>query len=245
VPATALSALCGWLLARGAGSGYDTKLLDWHMWAGFSVAAACVLALVMHWLNWRAAYGVALLLLFSGLLVTSHWGGSLTHGQGYLTHYLPAFERQWSATQPATAPAAESVAKLVPPAAQPRSRSAFSSLVQPIMVAKCVACHGPNKAKAGLRLDTLEAMLKGRRSGLVIVPGQAAASELIECLIAPPQQDDHMPPASKPQLTPDEIALLRWWIEAGAAGDKTPAELKLPPTLQHLIPAVGLLDPAR
>jgi len=99
VPAAALSALCGWLLARGGG--YDAKLLDWHMWAGFGVAAACVLALVMHWLAWRAAYGVALLVLFSGLLVTSHWGGSLTHGQGYLTHYLPASERQLPAAPPA------------------------------------------------------------------------------------------------------------------------------------------------
>ena len=227
VPATALSALCGWLLSRGGG--YDAKLLDWHMWAGFGVAGTCLLALIVHWRNWRATYGAVLLVLFSGLLVTSHFGGSLTHGNDYLTHYLPALERQFSDDPAAAQPVAS--------AAGAADASAFASLVHPLMEAKCVACHGPNKSKAGLRLDTLAAMLKGRKAGPVLIPGQAGASDLIKRLLLPLHHDDHMPPDGKPQPSADEIALLQWWIDAGAPGDKTSGELKLPANLQHLITA--------
>lgn len=225
VPATALSALCGWLLSRGGG--YDAKLLDWHMWAGFGMAGISLLALIVHWLNWRATYGAVLLVLFSGLLVTSHLGGSLTHGGDYLTRYLPALERQFNAETFPGQPAAS--------AAEVADPSAFATLVHPLMEAKCVACHGPSKSKGGLRLDTLEAMLKGRKAGPVLIPGQAAASDLIKRLLMPLHHDDHMPPDGKPQPSADEIALLQWWIDAGAPGDKTPNDLKLPASLQHLV----------
>jgi YHS domain-containing protein len=98
-----------------------------------------------------------------------------------------------------------------------------------------VACHGPDKAKGGLRLDSLQAVLKGGKSGAILVPGNAAASELIKRLRLAPDHDDHMPPAGKPQPTADEVALLQWWIDAGAAGDKTATELKLPANLQSFI----------
>ena len=227
VPVTALSALCGWLLSRGGG--YDAKLLDWHMWAGFGVAGTCLLALIVHWLKWRATYGAVLLVLFSGLVVTSHLGGSLTHGGDYLTRYLPALERQFSGET--------SSAQSVASAATAADPSAFATLVHPLMEAKCVACHGPNKSKGGLRLDSLEAMLKGRKAGPVLLPGEAAASDMIKRLLMPLHHDDHMPPDGKPQPSADEIALLQWWIDAGAPGDKTPSDLKLPANLQHLITA--------
>lgn len=226
VPAAALSALCGWLLSRGGD--YDARLLEWHMWAGFGVAGACLLALILHWLKWRIAYDAVLAATLLGLLVASHFGGSLTHGSDYLTRYLPALERLLSGGQSAAVPPAA-------PAAGAAEHPAFAALVQPAMTAKCVACHGPDKAKGGLRLDSLEAVLKGGKSGPVLVPGNAAASELIKRLQLPPDHDDHMPPAGKPQPTADEIALLQWWIDAGAAGDKTATELKLPAKLQSLI----------
>ncbi len=227
LPATALSAGCGWLLARGGE--YDAKLLDWHMWAGFGMAGGCLLVLILHGLNWRKTYGVVVLLLFSGLLVTSHYGGSLTHGSDYLTRYLPALQRQINGEAAPAATAAGSSAASNP--------SAFASLVQPLMTAKCVACHGPQKSKGGLRLDTLEAMLKAGKKGPSLVAGKSADSHLIQRLKLPSQDDDHMPPDGKPQASADEIALLEWWIDAGAPDDKTPDELKLPANLAHLVNA--------
>ena len=221
LPATALSAGCGWLLARGGE--YDAKLLDWHMWAGFGMAAGCLVLVVLHGVNWRKSYGVGMVVLFSGLLVTSHFGGSLTHGNDYLTRYLPALEHQINGEAAPAAPAAASN-----PVASP---AAFVSLVQPLLTAKCVACHGPEKAKGGLRLDTLEAMLKGGKKGPSLVAGQAAASRLIQRLKLPLADDDHMPPDGKRQASAEEIAMLERWIDAGAAIDKTAAELNLAPNL--------------
>lgn len=231
VPATALSALCGWLLSHGGD--YDTVLLDRHMWAGIGVAGACLLALIVHWLNWRTTYDVVLAATLLGLLVASHFGGSLTHGSDYLTRYLPALMKQLGAEpstgEPATQPA-------VPTGAAPPDAPAYASLVQPLLAAKCVACHGPAKAKGGLRLDTLEAVLKGNSNGPIVVPGEAAASKLVRLLELPVSHDEHMPPGGKPQPSTDEIAVLQWWINGGAPADKSAAELKLPAHLQHLLP---------
>ena len=209
VPACALSAWCGWLLAGGGG--YDPVLLERHWWAGLGVAVTCLLALVLHWLDWRTGYGVVLALLFCGLLVAGHFGGSLTHGHDYLTRYLPAVWRPFGAGDPAAAPGEGGPNK--------GGTSAFATLVEPVLDAKCVACHGPAKTKAGLRLDTLEGVLKGGKNGPVVKPGNSAESKLIKRLSLPLEDDDHMPPAGKPQPTPEELALVQWWIDAGAPGD--------------------------
>jgi hypothetical protein len=88
----------------------------------------------------------------------------------------------------------------------------FNRDVRPILSDICYACHGPDKGKrkADLRLDTEQ----GIRS--VVVPGKPLESELLKRLTeADPKQ--HMPPSSvKKDLSPDQVALLRRWIEQGA-----------------------------
>ena len=58
----------------------------------------------------------------------------------------------------------------------------FESKVRPILVARCMGCHGPEKQKAGLRLDSRPAMMKGGDSGPVVQPGAPAESRLIEAI---------------------------------------------------------------
>ena len=251
VPMAALSALCGCLLARGGG--YDASLLEWHLWAGLGVAGGCLLALMMHWRNWRTAYDAVLAATLIGLLVASHGGGSLTHGKGYLTRYLPALERLLgggtSAAEPAAQPVAPAVAEPVVAGGSAVDHSAFATLVQPLLTAKCVSCHGPDQARGGLRLDSLDAMINGPKFGPALVPGDSAASEMSKRFDLPPDNETRMPPPGQAQLTPDEIALVRWWIDAGAPGDKTAAELKLATHLQHFLaanpaPATAAANPA-
>src|SRR5207245_9407064 len=55
----------------------------------------------------------------------------------------------------------------------------FQRDIKPIFATRCVACHGPAKQKAGLRLDNSAAALKGRNSGPVIKPGDAVHSRLL------------------------------------------------------------------
>lgn len=98
----------------------------------------------------------------------------------------------------------------------------FEKLVRPILANRCYACHGPHagEGQAGLRLDSLEGMLRGGRSGPAIVPGEATQSLLIHAV----NHDTslQMPPRAK--LPIDEVAVLTRWVDEGAVWpDASPA----------------------
>src|SRR5260370_21966323 len=80
--------------------------------------------------------------------------------------------------------------------------------VKPILAQHCYSCHGPQKQKTGLRLDTAAAAHKGGDSGPAIVPGTSAESLLIKALSAP---DDNSPPtpSQTPSLSAPGIPLLK------------------------------------
>jgi hypothetical protein len=58
--------------------------------------------------------------------------------------------------------------------------------------------------------------MQGGEEGKVLIPYQPGSSEMINRILLPTANEDHMPPVQKPQLTKDEVALLHWWIESGA-----------------------------
>lgn len=89
----------------------------------------------------------------------------------------------------------------------------FASAVLPAMQARCVECHGPDKSKAGLRLDSLEAVLAGAKGEAVVVAGDPDASELIHRVMLPRDAEDAMPPSGD-GLTEAEISAIRAWIES-------------------------------
>ena len=75
----------------------------------------------------------------------------------------------------------------------------FEQNVRPLLAEKCYSCHGDKKQKGGLRLDSLEAILKGGESGPAVVPGKPDESLLVEAInYAGPE----MPPNGK--LAPGE-----------------------------------------
>ena len=92
----------------------------------------------------------------------------------------------------------------------------FSSRVAPILEKNCTVCHGAEKQKSDLRLDSHAAALLGAKSGLVVKPGDLKASELFRRITLPENDDDVMPSDGKPHLTTEEIAVLQNWIAAGA-----------------------------
>ena len=99
-------------------------------------------------------------------------------------------------------------------AAAPASADAerfFEAEVRPMLVARCFACHGPEKQEAGLRLDSRAAVLKGSDSEPVVVPGEPERSPLI--LAVRYDGDVQMPPSGK--LEDKELALLTAWIKMG------------------------------
>jgi hypothetical protein len=108
--------------------------------------------------------------------------------------------------------------KLPPPSA--RTGLTYSNDVKPILDSSCIKCHGPQKPKAKLRLDSLEGVLKGGEDGKVVNPGNSAKSVLVINIAHLGDEDDWMPPPTNKlnihQLTPEQVGLIRAWIDQGA-----------------------------
>jgi mono/diheme cytochrome c family protein len=96
----------------------------------------------------------------------------------------------------------------------------YQARIAPVFDKHCVACHGEEKHKAGLRLDSFELALKGGEDGAVIKPGDLKGSELFRRITLPDTDDDVMPSDGKPHLSAAEIKLIEFWIEHGASGEK-------------------------
>lgn len=92
----------------------------------------------------------------------------------------------------------------------------FASRVAPLLEQHCVVCHGEEKQKAGLRLDSFAAVMVGSKGGEVVKVGVPRESELLRRVMLPSTDDDVMPSEGKPHLAPDDIAVLEKWIAAGA-----------------------------
>lgn len=87
--------------------------------------------------------------------------------------------------------------------------------VKPIFVRSCIGCHGPALQSGGFRLDDSAATLKGGYGGPTILPGNSAESKLI-LRVQGTAGMPVMPPVG-PRLSPEQIAILREWIDSGAA----------------------------
>ncbi len=119
----------------------------------------------------------------------------------------------------------------------------FAAHIQPIFADYCVSCHGAEKTKGKLRLDSLEHMHKGGESGPAFVARDSKRSSIIERMVLPADDEDHMPPHDKPQPAPELMPLLRWWIDQGADPQARVAGANIPAELAPLFAAREVLRP--
>ena len=107
----------------------------------------------------------------------------------------------------------------------------FERHVRPVLVESCFKCHGPEKQKHGLRLDSREAVQKGSDDGPILTPENPDASPLVRALRR--EGDNPMPPKDK--LPPGQADLLVQWVKMGAPYPATPgvAQDKLPDASKH------------
>ncbi len=225
-----LSCITGLMLYRSGD--YEGALVERHQWLGITVAIASLVLYMLYQLSIgeRSAriFSIIIIILIT---ITGHLGGSLTHGPDFLTEGLD------SGDEP------EMVMKPIPDI---QEAVLYKDVVQPLLQARCYNCHGPNKQKGKLRLDEQQYILKGGKDGPVIDPGKADESELIERLMLPLTDEDHMPPREKPQLTPSQISLLHWWISTGAPFDKKVKDLEQTDRIKPVLLALqsGSGDPS-
>ncbi len=210
---TPLAATSGWLLHEGAS--YPDPV-EWHEWFGIGLMVVAICVLVAH-LKRSKYYAPLMWLGFLLLFPTAHFGGTLTHGEGFLTD-------PWLETQSIVVSADANAV-------------AFEDVL-PILEARCANCHGEHKQRGGLRVDDLDALLAGGDSGPAVVPGDASKSLLLSRLRLPLDHDEHMPPASKTQPTTHELQ----WIEAWIGGGEAPVEVATPEITSEPAATLALED---
>lgn len=94
-----------------------------------------------------------------------------------------------------TAQAAVDLSKLPPASTQ--QDVTYAKDIRPLFESSCLRCHGAERPKAGLRLDSLEGVLKGGKEGKVIAPGQSEKSKLV-IAVSRLDEESAMPPKPRP-----------------------------------------------
>jgi hypothetical protein len=109
------------------------------------------------------------------------------------------------------------VSGTMPPVAM-KAGVTFATDIKPLMDKSCVDCHGAKKQKSGLRLDSQPAAVHGGEEGPVFELGKSEFSLMVSNVARLGIEDDWMPPIEDkhPSLTPDEVGLIRAWIDQGA-----------------------------
>ena len=103
------------------------------------------------------------------------------------------------------------------PAAAKTPGVTFAKDIKPLFEKSCFKCHGAEKQKGKLRLDSLEATLKGGENAPNVIVSNSAKSPLVWSIARVGDEDDFMPPKDKGEpLTREQVGLVRAWIDQGA-----------------------------
>jgi uncharacterized membrane protein len=187
-----LTVVAGLILAQEE---YEGDALFWHQWVGIGIFVLSILIYFLRDKSFQLLKPLTLILV-AGIFITGHLGANLTHGEDFLLAPIKSDEVELVAMSEA---------------------EIFRDMVQPILEAKCQSCHKEGKIKGELRMDHLESLKKGGKSGPFVVASDFENSLLIQRINLPEEDKKHMPPKNKPQLTDEEIEILMEWVASGAS----------------------------
>ncbi|MBY0513994.1 MAG: NB-ARC domain protein [Gemmataceae bacterium] len=119
----------------------------------------------------------------------------------------------------------------------------YSKDIAPIFENKCLVCHSGNVVESKFDMSTYAGVMKGGKRGPAVVPGKSAESKMF--LFCSRQMKPIMPPKSEEPLTPQELTLVKLWIDQGAKAPtmervKTKVVVNLPPALVKPVRAVAV-----
>jgi hypothetical protein len=191
----------GWQLADTgyyAGKNFESHRLLAFVVVLIGVVATLVLLLIRN-RSVLVDYGVRFLFVSQGVLiiVTGNKGGTLTHGN-----------KPWIKQSEISSLRVVDDSLLA-------NFTIYEGLIQPVLNAKCVACHQDDQRSGGLSLVNFESLMEGGSSGPVIEAGEITQSLLFNRITLAKSSAKFMPPTGWP-LNYDEINLIAHWIETGA-----------------------------
>ncbi len=213
------AAMLGWSLGRNGG--YSGPLVTQHMWGGVAVAAAA-------WLCWflraqavaggrQRLYVLTLLTTVGIVSFTGYRGGQLSQGENHLTEFMP---------EPLQSVLGVSASEPVVHSGAGGPETFFGARIQPLFANHCTSCHGRNKHKGKLRLDSFDALMRGGKHGAVVKANETKASELFRRITLPPTDDEFMPTDGKRPLSASDVKLIELWITSGASGTQAVDAIK-------------------
>ena len=197
-------ALLGLFLSKQ--DAYDTDTLNLHKWGGLSIALISWLLIYLKNIPASIQKIIALSYLLV-LLFFTHQRALLTHGENALSMPLPEVK------------VTEEVKTV------DSSLTVYEKAIAPILAQKCVSCHGPDKVKGQLQLQSPELIIKGGKNGSILNGIQNEEAQIIQRIHLPNADEKHMPPDGKLQLTLEELTLLNKWVKAGGNFTKKISEL--------------------
>ena len=205
-----LACFAGWLLANSGE--YDALLVQKHQWTGITTAIIGLLAYLLK--QFQKILAILLSLL---IFITGHYGGTLTHGENYLFNTNQGADKTKLDT-PKTA--SKKITTTITNGTDSLTivkYNVYKDEVAPILKLRCYNCHSAVKQKNGLRLDGEIFIKKGGKNGAVFVQGNILKSPLYTSLVLPIDDEKHMPPKGKHQLSQNEILIIEGWIKSGAS----------------------------
>jgi len=224
---TILAWFTGWIMPKEGE--FDERLVGLHFWFALAVT---IITIILYLLYQRRGtkigrYYFPLFVINMALLsLTGHFGGSLTHGEDFLTKPIGT--------------------KKLKKVSDVNSLVIYDDLVQPILKKRCFSCHNAGKKKGGLLMSTHEGLEKGGDEGIVLVKGKANASSLYTRLLLPIEKEDRMPPKGKKGPSKNELKLIAWWINQGAdftsKVGETEKNEEIESILQGYVSSVSKLD---
>ncbi|MFN5020446.1 MAG: c-type cytochrome domain-containing protein [bacterium] len=221
-----LAAFFGWMLSLSGG--YEENLLDWHRYTAIAVCIVSI-ALLAYKRYKKEEYSTPFYhagfhLMMLALLLAGHFGGEMTHGEGYLFS---------AATDTETGVVVEKREKEKLTAAS--TVSVYDGIVEPVLAQKCMQCHNEKKKKGDFQLHTIEALMKGGKNGKAIVAGDPDHSEFIRRILLDKGDEKHMPPKGKSQLTKPELDILSWWVLHGVSTTQAVKEVSTNDTIRKFL----------
>jgi hypothetical protein len=189
-----LVALFGLFLSKQ--DAYDNTILNVHKWGGVAITVISWSFIYMNSLsfNFKRALGLS---YFIALVIFTHKGAQLTHGEEVLSFPKPI------------------PVKISENINADSTLTVYEKAIAPILEQKCIGCHGPEKIKGNLQLSSPELIIKGGKNGSLLNSINNQEALLLQRIHLPNADEKHMPPDGKIQLTLEELTLLNRWVKAG------------------------------